>query len=185
MANFCTKCGKKLEKDEKCTCEIVKDKNNNNDLFSEIKEFIKKPYDTLKNSNKYQNNSYLLLLLTALSFGLTNLFNPLATIIISFMALLILVVSLNYIVKDNYNDTLATISLSSIYLLLGNITSYIISFISIRLPQIIMILSMILFIINIYQGLLNKNNDKNKIGYLLILSIFIAIFITYIILILF
>ena len=46
MANFCTRCGKKLNKDEKCTCEKIKatsNQLNQDNILDKIKDFISKP----------------------------------------------------------------------------------------------------------------------------------------------
>ena len=182
MANFCTRCGKKLNKDEKCTCEKIKATShqvNQNNIIDEIKDFISKPFDTLKNSD-FESNNYIILLLTAISSCLIGyLFlriNTISIILLSFIGLLLFSYILNYVANSNIKNTLSIVSMSSIFLLIGNIISFIFMYISMKLVLIILMLSVVLFMNSIYQGLcFNNDLDKNKNSYYICISSFITI----------
>lgn len=190
MANFCTKCGKKLEKDEVCTCEKIKKEDkkvsNDNNIISEIKEFILSPYDTLKNSDKYKNNSYLILLLTAISSGLLSgsyiffRIYPITIMVISCIVLFLFTLIFHLVtVSDEFSNTTSIVSISSIYLFVGNILAFFLNFVSYRVSFTVIACSIVLFIINIYQGItLDRKSDKNLNGYLLIISILLTMLIT-------
>ena len=183
MAKFCTNCGRKLEKDEKCVCEKVKVKKQNADsLFDQIKKFVKEPFDVLKQADKYKENNYLILLLTAISSGLlSSLFilniNTVTMMIFTFIALLLYTLFINIFTKqNNFNDVLTLTSVSSIYLLIGNVIAFLCIFISNILPLIVIISSLILFILSCYQSLCFDNElDKNKNAYYIVLSLIATI----------
>lgn len=194
MANFCTKCGKKLEDGKKCTCEKIKKqdniKNEESSLFFEnIEDFLSKPFDKIKNMNNLNENSYLYLLCSSLSIGLINMtlsVNPfgkfITTSIISYLILLLfsLVIYQTGISFGKENWTLKKVidivSISSVILSVGNVLAFLIGFLSLTVELIIILLTIVLFIIFVYQGIIsNSNIDKNKIGYLFISSIFITI----------
>ena len=189
MANFCTRCGKKLDKDEKCTCEKIKATSNQlkqDNILDKIKDFISKPFDTLKNNN-FQSNDYLLLLLTAISSCLIgSIFlriNILYLFVLAIVMLLLFTHILCYIINGNIMEVLSIVSLASIYIFIGNIVSMIFFNSSLLLMLLIMIISFILFINNVYQGLcFNNSLNKNKISYYIIISVIATIFILFFIL---
>lgn len=189
MANFCTRCGKKLNKDEKCTCEKIKATSNQlkqDNILDKIKDFISKPFDTLKNNN-FQSNDYLLLLLTAISSCLIGSvflrINILYLFVLAIVMLLLFTHILCYIINGNIMEVLSIVSLASIYLFIGNIVSMIFFDSSLLLMLLIMIISFILFINNVYQGLcFNNSLNKNKISYYIIISVIATIFILFFIL---
>ncbi len=189
MANFCTRCGKKLNKDEKCTCEKIKATSNQlkqDNILDKIKDFISKPFDTLKNNN-FQSNDYLLLLLTAISSCLIgSIFlriNILYLFVLAIVMLLLFTHILCYIINGNIMEVLSIVSLASIYIFIGNIVSMIFFNSSLLLMLLIMIISFILFINNVYQGLcFNNSLNKNKISYYIIISVIATIFILFFIL---
>ena len=80
MRKFCTKCGRKLDKDEVCTCEKIKKENReiktDINIIDKISEFLKTPCKTLKNLNFLDGNEYIILLLSSLSFGFFKYFIP-------------------------------------------------------------------------------------------------------------
>ena len=139
--------------------------------------------------NNLNENSYLYLLCSSLSIGLINMtlsVNPfgkfITTSIISYLILLLfpLVIYQTGISFGKENWTLKKVidivSISSIILSVGNILAFLIGFLSLTVELIIILLTFILFIIFVYQGIIsNSNIDKNKIGYLFISSIFITI----------
>ena len=186
MANFCTRCGKKLNKDEKCTCEKIKATSNQlkqDNILDKIKDFISKPFDTLKNNN-FQSNDYLLLLLTAISSCLIgSIFlriNILYLFVLSIAMLLLFTHILCYIINGNIMEVLSIVSLASIYLFIGNIVSMIFFDSSLLLMLLIMIISFILFINNVYQGLcFNNSLNKNKISYYICISILVTVLILF------
>lgn len=186
MANFCTRCGKKLNKDEKCTCEKIKatsNQLNQDNILDKIKDFISKPFDTLKNNN-FQSNDYLLLLLTAISSCLIgSIFlriNILYLFVLAIVMLLLFTHILCYIINGNIMEVLSIVSLASIYIFIGNIVSIIFFSSSLLLMLLIMIISFILFINNVYQGLcFNNSLNKNKISYYIIISILVTVLILF------
>jgi hypothetical protein len=196
MAKFCTKCGKKLEEGQKCTCEKIKRNENikeesiNFNVFSKtIEDFLKKPFDKIQNLEDLNENSYLYLLCSALSVGLIGLnlvsgyfFNFFSTTVLSLLVLFLFSFILYELgisaVKENWNfkKVIDIVALSSIVLSVGNILGFLIGFISLTIELIVIIMSLILFMIFIYQGIIsNSNIDKNKIGYLFVGSIFLTI----------
>ena len=194
MANFCTKCGKKLEQGAKCTCEKIKKENDikdnvkNSDLLNMISNFIKKPYNSL-NSINLGDFKYLIICLSSLSLGLisslfiwTRYINYFFTVsILSFIIFIlfgvILSLTTNSIFKEKleFNDALDLVSLSSIHLFIGNICAFIFAFLSYKLSIIIVMLSSLLFILNIQNGINIKTNiDKNKTNYVVVICIVIT-----------
>lgn len=185
MANFCTKCGKKLENKEKCTCEKVKEKEvvNNIDIISIISNFLSKPIDTLK-TNISKENSYILLGLSSLVIGLVStlfyhnifIYKTLESFILFIVFAFIISMLSNIIFKktDTFNDTLELVSKSSIIIMIGGLISFIFAFFSIEIGIVFIIATIILFLLYTYHGLLLKLDiDQNKIAYLLAISIFI------------
>jgi len=197
MANFCTKCGKKLDKNEKCTCEKIKKEtktfdNNSKTIMDNIKQFINYPIDTLNNLNDYKENNYLFIALTSVSFGLIGTllchrfcFSKLITIslliflcFILFSYILNVTENLIYQKESDYNNNLTIVATSSIILLVANVIAFLLSFLSIVLSYYLIIIGIILFIVYLYNGLyLNSKVDKNKIGYLFVLSIIFTLLI--------
>lgn len=195
MAKFCTRCGKKLYDKEKCTCDKIKKEksvNNNSSFISVMEKMLKNPYDYLNNIEEQNDNSYLYLLCMALSFGIISLTMPfrylfanfISVTIISFMIMIfiscIIYGIFNCFYKENISlkKVIDIVSVSSIILIFLNMLAFIFKFISPIISFLIIILELVLFIINLYQGLLfNTSINKNKISYLLTISIFITLFI--------
>lgn len=188
---FCTKCGKKLDKNQKCDCEIINNiKEDNIDIINEIKEFIKKPIDRLKENNLNDISNYLLLIISSISFGLITdrlifFTNSIVNIIFSFtfFLLLVCITTLTRKIIDNkdnvYSKNLNIVALSSIPLLFFNIIGFIVSYVSIRLVILIIILEFIIFLLYYYHGLyLSKQFDKNKVAYIASCNIVITFLIT-------
>ncbi len=204
MTKFCTKCGKKLEKGQKCDCEIIKRKDtvynenkNVSSLFEHIKEFVKKPVDKLKKSDIDQNSALLIILITSLSFGLlSDIFRLIGinrsifAIFSAFIYLLILptiitlIEKLIYNKEKTFNKNLNIVSLCSVILLCTNIIAFLTSMISISLTLFILLIGIITFINLLYHGLyIKKEIDSNKIVYLTSLSITISIIVYYLVMI--
>ena len=141
MAKFCTKCGKKLDEGQKCTCEKIKRETKTfentkevyeqSDLIKIIESFINKPIDTLSNLKNYHFNSYVLLIIASLITGLLGTIfkvrgmhsNIIAISILTFITLFILT-SMIYLVfgtnkKIEFNDILELTAVSSITLTIG------------------------------------------------------------------
>lgn len=198
MTKFCTKCGKKLEDGQKCTCEKIKRETKTFENAKEIYEkseivkivekFLDKPIDTLSNLKNHNFNSYILLIITSLVAGLLGTVfsfrgfssNIIATSVMTFITLLILTFTTYLLFNSNkkleFNAFLEITAVSSITLMAGFFIAFIFSFISAFVSLIITTLTILLFIINLYHGiLLNVNYDKNKIGYLFISSILLSL----------
>lgn len=192
MSNFCTKCGKKLEKDEKCSCEKIKEekkvKNNSfsdMDIISIMSNFLTRPIDTF-NIRISKTTNYLLILFATISYSLFSsivmgIFFPyefIKTFLIFLMFAAIISIIANMMLKkvNTFNETLDIVSKSSIIILVGSLISLIFAFISYKISLILMICSGILFLFDVYHGIYLKiSNDKNKLGYLLIIALVLTL----------
>ena len=192
MKKFCTKCGRKLENNEKCTCEKIKKEekifDSKTNLFDKFALFLKKPVESLKDNHFLENNEYLVILLAALSYGILGLFLPFRSLIYSFIP--ITIISFLFFLlfpflfsicknrqgqKEEYKEYLNIVAISSIILLFGNIVALILSFISVILPTIIILASILLFLLFCYQGFCEKEDNINYIAYELFISFFLTI----------
>lgn len=187
MAKYCTNCGKKLEKEESCTC-----KHSSITLVDEMKEFIKSPLDALEKFRE-KENTYLFSLLASLSFGLLSClsnnmhihFFPyvemIRSMVLIFMALLVFSLVIygveNTIFKGNitFEIVYGIISKSSIFLFIGNVLTFLFYFISVKISGLAFLFGGLLFVLSNFYGLLKQSHiDKNKIIYLYGLSVFIT-----------
>lgn len=194
MAKFCTKCGKKLEEGKKCTCEKIKKETKifentkemyeKSDIIKIIENFLSKPIDTLSNLKNYHFNSYILLIITSIVAGLFSIMfnfrlfglNVVASSIMTFISLIILSFTTymfyNSDEKIVFKDMLEITSVCSITLMAGFVIAFIFAFLSMSISITITFLTMLLFIINLYHGILiNIDCDENKIGYRFIASV--------------
>jgi hypothetical protein len=185
MTKFCTKCGKKLEGNEKCTCEKIKKETkevSNIDIFDKIKNFLKKPVSSLNETDYLENNDYLVLIFTSLSYGLLGYFTFRIPIfiessLISFLFFILFALVISLIQPENcFNKNIKIIATSSIILLVGNLVAFLVSFLSIILAFIIAISSGFLFILYVYHGLMeSSDSDLNELPYKYMLIIMITI----------
>lgn len=195
MRKFCTRCGRKLEKDEVCTCEkIKKDKSevkNEMNLVDKISEFLKAPCKALKNINFLEGNEYIILILSSLSFGFLNYLNyfggyfksVIATSVLAFLFFIILASIISIVKKQiEYQEAIKIVSISSIVLLCGNLLALLFSFLSTIFAIIIILFSLLLFILYCYQGLIEQDHSEH-IAYEFTLSLFTTVTIIFLIII--
>lgn len=193
MKKFCTRCGRKLEKDEVCTCEkIKKDKRevkNELSLIDKIFEFLKTPSKALKNINFLEGNEYIILILSSLSFGFLNCCcyfgryfrNIISVAVLSFLFFVIFAFMISTIKKQiEYRESIKIVSISSIVLLCGNLLALLFSFLSPILTIIIILFSSLLFILFCYQGMIEQN-DSEQNAYEFTLSLFTTVAILFLI----
>lgn len=193
MAKFCTRCGKKLEKDEKCTCDKIKQSTenrtfSNETIFDQIAQFLKRPIEHLKNEKFMNGNEYWIILmnaiLIAIGFTCCSFIELPARIIFMitilgfvFFLLLALIYSLFY-KQEQYHSILRIVSISSIPLLVSNLCGIIFSFASIFLSLICFLFGFVLFLLYCYHGLVELDyKNKDKTAYQFNISLFVTMII--------
>lgn len=236
MAKFCTKCGRALNEGEICNCvqtvqpvAVAATQGNGlvNDCINIIKNFFKKPVDTLKVSISENNftSALVMIALNGLAVGLfaialikevlgsmMSLFTMgsygsyaslmgssysveipyfkyfiIVAIVVIIMQLLLGVAA--YLISDkmfkgttNIKKMITLFGFSSIILTAGLLVSSICLFINVNLGLLVYAMASVLNTYYICKGLeFSCNTDKNKLGYVLVLTYAAVIAVTYLI----